>query len=92
MLSIRLGAIKPFNHGKWNNDIAHVLNLPAFTVHTISTQRKRISKAAKVTIDSASSEVVSFSGQPVMDERKGLLLDGCNKVWYSAVILYVGRS
>lgn len=49
-------------------------------------ERKRILKSAKVTIDSASSEVVSFSWQPAMDERESLLLDARNQAQYSVVI------
>lgn len=48
-------------------DTACALNLPASTIHTISSWRERILKVAEVTIGSAYSEVVSLSQHPGVD-------------------------
>lgn len=53
-----------------------------WTIPIIYTQRKRTFKAAKVTIDFASNEVVTFRWCPVMGKMKSLLLDGCKELWY----------
>lgn len=53
------------------------LNLPAAIIFgTISSQKERILKAAKMTIGSASSKVVSFNQHPVIDKTEKLYLSG----------------
>ena len=75
VLSIKLDVliIMNFDPGE-QNDTVHGLNLTASTICAKCTQ-ERFFKAAKVTVVSFSSKVVSFGWHPVIDKMESLLLE-----------------
>lgn len=70
-LSLKVGIINCFDRGGLNKEIARALNLPVSII--LSVYKPCILKAAKVSIGSASNNVVSFSWHPVMDKMGYLL-------------------